>query len=387
VYLYHRETIVEKDRAVWEQYLNQYGKVTQCNTGGNTKSNTGDIAEILASNGLFVTSVTFFRESNNNSDTHRVMLLKNGKPIITKTFRNQSNKSLSLRVVGGEDLYLTLYLQGDARFEWHSKTSVTSVDAKVTNWLKSFQSDDSYAYVRDDNPANPNEWEIDLGFRTITHNTMSTPRFRTSTYKDKIEVTEEDCRWYWQQMRENRDGKYSGDWDYLENSLAYMVQGLYRKHGRPCTILMADDGGTAKKDLSIALWNIIPGVTRNSLDKIELGKRGCIALFNSSVLIADDCVWQLKKLACSSRKVYRGYAQIGGILVTFRGAFSCNVSIFFLIVTHAFRYAPLDCHPPCPFRRTHFQASRLQAFRLEFSHHSKSCCESRPRQLSSPSRE
>jgi hypothetical protein len=288
VYLYNDEFIVEKDRAVWEQYLSRYGKVTQSNSGCNTQSNTGETAQILESNGIFVTSVTFFNENKSKSDTHRVMLLDRGKQIITKSFRNQSNKSLLLRVVGGEKHYLTLYLQGDAQFEWHSKTSVTSVDGKVTNWLKSFKSEDSYTYIRDDNPANLNEWEIDLGYRTIIHNTMSTPRFRTTTYKDEVEVTEEDCRWYWQQMKENRDGKYGGDWDYLENSLAYMVQGLYRKHGRPCTILIADEGGTAKKDLSVAIWNIIAGVTRNSLDKLEIGKPGCVALFQSSIVIADE---------------------------------------------------------------------------------------------------
>ena len=268
--------------------LDGKSKVTQSNTVCNTQSNSGVTPEILGSNGLFVTSVTSFSEKYNKPDTHRVMLLDRGEPMIEKTFRNQSNKSLSLRVVGGEKHYLTLYLQGDSQFEWHSKNSVTSVDGKVTNWLKSFKSGDSYTYIRDDNPANPNEWEIDLGYRTITHNTMSTPQFRTSTYEDEIEVTDKDCRWYWQQMKENRDGKYSGDWDYLENSLAYMVQGLYRKHGRPCTILMADDGGTAKKDLSVAIWNIISGVTRNSLDKLEVGKPGSIALFNSSVVIADE---------------------------------------------------------------------------------------------------
>ena len=89
-------------------------------------------------------------------------------------------------------------------------------------------------------------------------------------------------------MKENRDGKYSGDWDYLENSLAYMVQGLYLKHGRPCTILIADDGGTGKKDLSVAIRNIIAGVTRNSLDKLEAGKPGRTALFTSSIVIADE---------------------------------------------------------------------------------------------------
>jgi hypothetical protein len=51
---------------------------------------------------------------------------------------------------------------------------------------------------------------------------------------------------------------------------------------------MADDGGTAKKDLSVAIWNIIAGVNRNSLDNLEIGKPGCTALFNSSVLIADE---------------------------------------------------------------------------------------------------
>jgi len=288
VYLYNAECIWDEDRHVWAQYLLRYGKATQSNAACNTQSNAGETAEFLASNGLFVTSVTFLRESNSKSDTHRVLIMDKGEPIIKNTLRNQSNKSLTLRVVGGKKHYLTLYLQGDAVFEWHSKTSVTSVDGKVTKWLKSFKSEDSYTYIQDDNPANPNEWEIDLGYRTITHNTMSTPRFRTSTYEDETEVTDEDCHWYWQEMKENRDGKYSGDWDYLENSLAYMVQGLYRKHGRPCTILMADDGGTAKKDLSVAIWNIIAGVTRNSLDKLEIGKPGCVALFNSSVVIADE---------------------------------------------------------------------------------------------------
>jgi hypothetical protein len=117
VHLYNSEIIVEGDRAVWKQYLDRYGKVTQCNTGCNTQSNTGDIAKMLEANGLFVTSVTFSRKSNNSLDTHRVMLFDNGAPIIQSTFRNQSNKSLSLRVVGGEKHYLTLYLQGDARFE------------------------------------------------------------------------------------------------------------------------------------------------------------------------------------------------------------------------------------------------------------------------------
>ncbi len=101
-------------------------------------------------------------------------------------------------------------------------------------------------------------------------------------------VSDDDCRWYWEQMKENRDGKYDGDWDYLENSLAYMVQGLYRRHGRPCAMLMSDDGGTAKKDLSVAIRNVIPGVTRNSLDKLEVGKPGSVSLFNSSVVIADE---------------------------------------------------------------------------------------------------
>ena len=51
---------------------------------------------------------------------------------------------------------------------------------------------------------------------------------------------------------------------------------------------MADDGGTAKKDLTVVILNIIAGVTRNSLDKLEIGKPGNVSLFNSTIVIADE---------------------------------------------------------------------------------------------------